>query len=338
MSERARTTESRRGPRPGTRPAHPPGRAGDRRTSRRHRVRRRRDAGEVGGCRMRHPSPRVHRRLKGHVGRHCRHRGARRPSTRRATGARPRRSARPARSCSSDGAMASSSRVSRNGPKSRDGFGCFGRTWSSATIRGAGTDSIRITVTPASSPAKESSPLVIRTSSPSTGYPPPAVGAVAVGGRRSRPRGGRDLVARREARRARVPTPASSSRRCTRVAITSTPSSKPSGHECAIASRSTGGEWVWPTPRPSSSSTLSELAGLPAGAGRPRERLGDRDPSLGERPIDDESRVPHVAALGHDQAEVQSLTRHPIDAGLVPCPSSPEGERSSTRTSPWGIS
>ena len=47
--------------------------AGHRGPPRRRRVRRRRHAGQVGGRRVRCPSPRVHRRIEGHVGRRCRH-------------------------------------------------------------------------------------------------------------------------------------------------------------------------------------------------------------------------------------------------------------------------
>ena len=66
------------------RPRRPGVRAGDRRPSRRRRVRRRGHAGQVGRRRVRRAPPRVHRRLEGHVGRRCRHRRPRRQAPGRA--------------------------------------------------------------------------------------------------------------------------------------------------------------------------------------------------------------------------------------------------------------
>ena len=71
------------------RPRRPGVRSGDRRPPRRHRVRGRRHARQVGRRGMRRPPPRVHRWLEGHVGSRRRHRGARHAAPRRSSARRP---------------------------------------------------------------------------------------------------------------------------------------------------------------------------------------------------------------------------------------------------------
>ena len=198
----------------------PASRAGDRRPSRRRRVRRRRHAGQVGGRRLRRAPPRVHRRLEGHVGRRRRHRRARRPPPGRAARGGPTRCRRTHdRRRSSflgrvDGELDSDRRHAS--PRSPASSARCGPTSCSATTRGSATGCTPTTATPACSSATRSSPPAIRTSSASTASPTTGRRRCCCG-RPTRPNHVEDVTAqrRRQARRAARPTRASSSRRCT---------------------------------------------------------------------------------------------------------------------------
>ena len=147
-------------PVPGARPR-------DRRPRRRHRVRLRRHAREVGRRRRARDDVRLHRRLQGHLGRRRRSRRARSRRARTSNATRPRSSA-PSTSCSCATSTASSTAASATTRRGvpRDPRGAARRR-ARARSRGSRTGSIPTTTTPGCSSRRASSRRAIRTSSPS---------------------------------------------------------------------------------------------------------------------------------------------------------------------------